>query len=71
MNLFKQDIKQLEAAMIGGPALLLAFFSLPHRPYHECHVSSCSRNRQPDMIITGHQWWWEVEYPGMACRYRQ
>lgn len=20
--------------------------------------------RQPDLIITGHQWWWEVEYPG-------
>jgi cytochrome c oxidase subunit 2 len=20
-------------------------------------------NRQPDIIVTGHQWWWQVEYP--------
>lgn len=21
------------------------------------------KNRQPDVVITGHQWWWEVDYP--------
>lgn len=24
---------------------------------------SVPKNRQPDIVITGHQWWWEVAYP--------
>ena len=54
---------KLEALMIGGPFLLLMFF------FYETLTTANSiwpindPNRKPDVIIIGHQWWWEVQYP--------
>ena len=55
--------KKLEALMIGVPMLLLSYFF-----YETIHVEKqiappVKTAQQPDVIITGHQWWWEVEYP--------
>ena len=57
--------KKLEALMIGVPTLLLGFFF-----YHTVNTMrevapAVESGRMPDVIIIGHQWWWEVEYPGM------
>jgi cytochrome c oxidase subunit 2 len=54
---------KLEALMIGVPLLLLGYF------FYETVVTikeispSLDAARKPDVIITGHQWWWEVAYP--------
>ncbi len=55
--------KKLEAVMIGGPALLLAFFFYQTVTTMNAVSLSVPKDRQPDVIITGHQWWWEVDYP--------
>ncbi|MEO8855100.1 MAG: cytochrome c oxidase subunit II [Ginsengibacter sp.] len=56
--------KLLEAAMIGGPTLLLIFFFYQTVSVMNAVSPSVPKNRQPDIVITGHQWWWEVDYPG-------
>src|SRR5665213_1220895 len=55
---------KLEAAMIGGPVLLLAFFFYQTLATMNAVSPSVPKNKQPDIVITGHQWWWEVNYPG-------
>ena len=55
--------KKLEALMIGGPALLLVFFFYQTVSVMNAVNPAVSRSRQPDVIITGHQWWWEIDYP--------
>ena len=25
----------------------------------------------PDLVITGHQFWWQVDYPGLGCYHRE
>jgi cytochrome c oxidase subunit 2 len=55
--------RKLEVMMVGFPLILvIGFFFwslnimsaiLPDRGKH-----------QPDVIITGHQWWWQATYPG-------
>ena len=55
--------KKIEAVMIGIPALLLAWFSYQTITTMHAVAPSVENGRQPDIIITGHQWWWEVEYP--------
>src|SRR5665213_445930 len=54
---------KLEAAMIGGPTLLLAFFFYQTVTTMNAVSPSVPKDRQPDIVITGHQWWWEVDYP--------
>ncbi len=54
---------KLEIIMIGGPTLLLAWFFYQTVATMHAVAPSIAANRQPDVIITGHQWWWEVEYP--------
>lgn len=54
---------KLEAAMIGGPVLLLIFFFYQTITTMNAVSPSVPKNRQPDIVITGHQWWWEVDYP--------
>ena len=59
----KTTKRKLEYVMIGVPFLLVMFFFfwsvrtmsavLPDQGSHK-----------PDIIITGHQWWWEAAYPG-------
>ena len=56
--------KVLEAFMIGVPALMLAYFFYQTLSIEKAISPSIDPSRQPDVIITGHQWWWEVEYPG-------
>jgi cytochrome c oxidase subunit 2 len=55
--------KKLEALMIGGPTLLLIFFFYQTMAVMNAVSPSVDKGRQPDVIITGHQWWWEVDYP--------
>lgn len=55
--------KKLEALMIGGPTLLLAWFFYQTVSTINAVASPVPSGRQPDVIITGHQWWWEVDYP--------
>ena len=57
--------KKLEAVMIGLPVLLLGFFFYQTVKTMREVSPPVEAGRQPDVIITGHQWWWEVEYPGM------
>jgi cytochrome c oxidase subunit 2 len=54
---------KLEALMIGVPVLLLAFFFYETVSTMNAVSPPVPANRQPDVIITGHQWWWEVDYP--------
>jgi cytochrome c oxidase subunit 2 len=56
--------KFLEAAMIGGPTLLLIFFFYQTLAVMNAVSPSVPKDRDPDIVITGHQWWWEVDYPG-------
>jgi cytochrome c oxidase subunit 2 len=55
--------KVLEAFMIGVPSLLLAYFFYQSVVIERAIAPSPDKSVQPDVIITGHQWWWEVEYP--------
>ncbi len=54
---------KLEAAMIGGPTLLLIWFFYETVSTMKFVAPSSPANSQPDVIITAHQWWWEVTYP--------
>ena len=56
--------RKLEAVMIGVPALLLGFFFYQTVRTMREVSPAIEEGRMPDVIITGHQWWWEVEYPG-------
>ncbi len=56
--------KILEAFMIGVPALILVYFFYQTVVIEKAVSPEVDKSRQPDVIITGHQWWWEVEYPG-------
>jgi len=55
--------KLLEAVMIGGPTLLLIFFFYQTVTTMNAVAPPVPKDRQPDVVITGHQWWWEVDYP--------
>ena len=55
--------KKLEALMIGVPMLLLAYFFWQTVTVENAVAAPINTTQQPDVIITGHQWWWEVEYP--------
>lgn len=56
--------KKLEALMIGVPTLLLAWFFYQTISVMNAVAAPVPSGAQPDIIITGHQWWWEVSYPG-------
>jgi cytochrome c oxidase subunit 2 len=55
--------KLLEAVMILAPAALLGWFYYESVRTEKAIAPAVSASRRPDLIITGHQWWWEVEYP--------
>jgi cytochrome c oxidase subunit 2 len=55
--------RKLEIAMIAGPLLLVIGFFL----WSVNVVSAVLPDKglqKPDIIITGHQWWWQADYPG-------
>ncbi len=54
---------KLEALMIGVPTLLLAYFFYQTVTVEKAIAPAVDKSMKPDVIITGHQWWWEVEYP--------
>jgi cytochrome c oxidase subunit 2 len=54
---------KLEVLMIGVPALLLGYFLYRGVTMEAALLPVVEPGRQPDVIITGHQWWWQVEYP--------
>lgn len=56
--------KFLEALMIGIPALLLAWFFFQSVSTARAVAPAINDTDKPDIVITGHQWWWEVAYPG-------
>ncbi|MGV3529330.1 MAG: cytochrome c oxidase subunit II [Flavisolibacter sp.] len=60
-----QPSKKWEWPMIGVPLLLVVIFLVftintmqAVQPDHE--------GRKPDVVITGHQWWWEAYYPASS-----
>ena len=55
--------KKVEALMIGIPTLLLAWFFYQSLTTMHAVASSVPAGKEADIIITGHQWWWEVDYP--------
>ncbi len=56
--------KKLEILMIGGPFLLLVFFFYQTITImNSVSPSQDPKGKNPDVIIIGHQWWWQVEYP--------
>lgn len=56
--------KLLEALMIGIPSLLLVWFFFQSIATARAVAPASDNTRKPDIVITGHQWWWEVTYPG-------
>ncbi len=59
--------KKLEALMIGVPMLLLAYFFYQTVDVVKAVAPAVNTSQQPDVIITGHQWWWEVKYPASGA----
>ena len=54
----------LEALMIGVPALLLVWFFFQSVGTARAVAPAGEETGKPEVVITGHQWWWEVAYPG-------
>ncbi|WP_338875118.1 cytochrome c oxidase subunit II [Spirosoma sp. SC4-14] len=55
--------RTVELFMIGIPTLLVGvFFYLTIRTMKR--ILPASGNRKPDVVITGHQFWWEARYSG-------
>lgn len=55
---------RLEAGWTVGFVLILAFLFIFTVRTVESADPSVPDGRPPDLIVTGHQWWWEAEYPG-------
>jgi len=56
--------RNIEVFMIGIPVLLLVWFFYQTVTVAHDVVPYARPKRPPDIIITGHQFWWEVNYPG-------
>jgi cytochrome c oxidase subunit II len=53
--------RKLEITWTIGPILIIIWlFALTVRGMH---LSDPAANQKPDLIVIGHQWWWEVRYP--------
>lgn len=61
-----QETKTLSARweipMIGIPLVLVVFFFYMSLRTMQ-HVLPSAEGKQPDVVITGHQFWWEAQYP--------
>jgi cytochrome c oxidase subunit 2 len=60
---FKISDGKLEILMITVPAMLLGWFLYQTVEVMHAVEPPVTAGSRPDVIITGHQWWWEVEYP--------
>lgn len=56
--------RRVETVMIGIPVLLLAWFFYETLTVAAAVLPPVDPKQQPDVIITGHQFWWEASYPG-------
>jgi cytochrome c oxidase subunit 2 len=55
--------RKLEIAMVSFPAVLvIVFFFWSLNTMNA--VNPDRGSHKPDIVITGHQWWWEATYPG-------
>ena len=55
---------RLEIAWTIGPVLILAWLLV--LTVHAMNTSDPPIDRDPDVTIIGHQWWWEARYPSGA-----
>jgi cytochrome c oxidase subunit 2 len=53
-----------EVWMIAVPVVILLYFFYRSVSVEKEVMPPVAAGRKPDVIITGHQWWWEVSYPG-------
>ncbi len=54
---------RLEYFLVGIPiVLVMVFFFLMLNTMHQ--VQPSAEGKTPDVVITGHQFWWEAQYPG-------
>lgn len=60
---FKGNVK-MEVLMIGGPFLLVSWFFYQTIKTMKDVEPGVDKHRQPDIVVTAHQFWWEVQYPG-------
>jgi cytochrome c oxidase subunit II len=51
----------LEIGWTAGPLLIVTFLAI--LTVDGVGKALPDQTKQPDVIITGHQWWWEVRYP--------
>ncbi len=52
-----------EIAWTVGPAVLLAALFVPTLLAMNASDPNKEQNGEPDIIVVGHQWWWEYRYP--------
>lgn len=57
--------RKLEIAMVGVPTILVIYFFFWSLNTMNA-VNPDRGDYKPDVVITGHQWWWEAVYPGSA-----
>jgi cytochrome c oxidase subunit 2 len=55
--------RNLEIAWTAAPAVLLAVLAVLTLYTMRLADPAVGASAQPDVVITGHQWWWEVRYP--------
>jgi len=55
--------RKLETLMVGIPLVLVTVFFFWSVTIMNAVMPS-QMDRKPDIIITGHQWWWQAYYPG-------
>ncbi|MBS1525790.1 MAG: cytochrome c oxidase subunit II [Bacteroidetes bacterium] len=55
--------RKLEIMMVGVPLLMVTFFFFWSLKTMSAVLPPRPANRTPDVIITGHQYWWQADYP--------
>ena len=55
--------RNLEMAWTAAPAVLLAVLAGLTLRTMRLSDPAVQNQAQPDIVIVGHQWWWEVRYP--------
>jgi cytochrome c oxidase subunit 2 len=53
---------RLEAFWTGASILVVT--GLLMLAFQAMRTSDAATSRAPDLVVVGHQWWWEVRYPG-------
>ncbi len=57
---------KLEIAWTAGPTLVLAVLLVFTIQGMGNADPAVGQDRQPDLIVVGHQWWWEIGYPSVG-----